>query len=137
MSKAFRPTARPLIACDPYFSVWSFSDNLYDDSTRHWTGARQSLCGALTIDGKPYRFLGLNKIMDHYRGGGATLKQTSVTVNPTTTVYTFTHKACDLKVSFVTPLLMDRLEVLTRPVSYVFYEITPKEEGHTKVQAPS
>lgn len=131
MNKAFRPTARPLMVCDPYFSVWSFSDNLYDDSTRHWTGARQSMCGALLIDGHPYRFLGLNKILDHYRGGSDCLKQTSVTVNPTTTIYTFSHKACDLKVSFVTPLLMDRLEVMTRPVSYVFYEITPKEEGHS------
>ncbi len=131
MSKAFCPTARPLLVCDPYFSVWSFSDNLYDDSTRHWTGTRQSLCGALFIDGHPYRFLGLNKNLDQYRGGSDCLEQTSVTVNPTTTVYTFTHKACDLKVSFVTPLLMDRLEVMTRPVSYVFYEITPKQEGHT------
>jgi len=131
MSKTFRPVATPLLVCDPYFSVWSLSDNLYDDDTRHWTGTRQSMCGALFIDGFPYRFMGLSKVMDNYRCGSKTLKQTSLTVNPTTTVYTFTHKACDLTVTFVTPLLMDRLEVMTRPVSYVFYEITPKEEGHT------
>ena len=129
--KKFRPTAVPLITCDPYFSVWSFDDNLNGDHTRHWTGARQSMCGVLIIDGEVYRFMGLSRIKDQYLSDGKALKQTSVTVNPTSTVYTFTHKACDLTVTFLTPLLMDRLEVMSRPVSYIFYEITPKEEGHT------
>ena len=129
--KTFRPTAVPLITCDPYFSLWSFSDHLNGDQTRHWTGARQSMCGILIIDGVPHRFMGLSRIKDQYLPDGKALKQTSVTVDPTTTVYTFTHKTCDLTVTFLTPLLMDRLEVMTRPVSYIFYEITPKEEGHS------
>ncbi len=131
MKKQFRPTAVPLITCDPYFSVWSFSDNLYDDQTRHWTGARQSMCGLLLIDGIPYRFMGVPSLTGAYVPMGKTMKQTSVTVNPTTTVYTFSHKACDLKVSFYSPLFMDRLEILSRPASYITYEITPKEEGHS------
>ena len=131
MQKTFRPTAIPLMVCDPFFSIWSFSDNLYDDMTRHWTGTRNTLCGYLTIDGEKFRFMGRGESMGAYYGDdGKTLRQTSVTVNPTTTVYTFTHKACELKVTFVTPLLMDRLELLSRPVAYLFYEITPNEEGH-------
>ncbi len=130
MSKNFRPTAIPLIACDPYFSVWSFADKLNEDQVRHWTGRRQSMCGVLLVDGKPYRFMGLASPDASYVPDGKALRQTSVTVNPTTTVYTFTHKACDLKVTFLTPLLLDRPEVFSRPVSYLFYEITPKEEGH-------
>lgn len=135
--KNFRPTAIPLIACDPYFSVWSFADKFNGDTTRHWTGAGHSMCGILTVDGESYRFMGIPGIEGcglgqySYIPNGKALKQTSVKVNPTTTVYTFTHKACDLTVTFVTPLLMDRLEVMTRPVSYIFYEITPREEGHT------
>ena len=131
MSKTFRPTAIPLIACDPYFSVWSFTDQLYNDHTRHWTGQRQSMCGILLIDDQPFRFMGISRITDHYVPEGKTLKQTSVTVTPTSTVYTFTHKACDLKVTFLTPLLLDRPEVMSRPVSYMFYEIAPREEGHS------
>ncbi len=131
MKHAFRPTAIPLITSDPYFSVWSFSDKLNEDHTRHWTGHQQSMYGALLIDGKPFRFMGRAMMLPKYLPDGPVMEQTSVVVNPTTTVYTFSHPACDLKVSFVSPLLMNKLEVLSRPASYIFYEITPKEEGHT------
>lgn len=127
---AFRPTAIPLLTTDPFFSVWSFSDCLTDDHTRHWTGRRQSMMGALFVDGKPYRFMGLTEPFESYFADGPALRQTSVTVTPTSTVYTFSHPLCDLTVTFLTPLLCDRPEVLSRPVSYVFYRIVPVEEGH-------
>jgi hypothetical protein len=127
----FRPTAIPLVANDPYFSIWSFTDNLTDDHTRHWTGVLQSMFGFITIDGEKYRFMGKTAVTDRYFPEGKALEQTDVTVNPTSTVYTFSHPACELRVTFLTPLLLDRPEVFSRPVSYIFYDITPREEGHT------
>ena len=129
--RPFRPTAIPLIACDPYFSVWSFTDRLTGDKTRHWTGAANSLFGTLSIDGEIYCFLGNHDVFDRNLCEEKTLEQVSVTVDPTTTVYRFTHPGCDFKLTFFTPLLMDRPEVLSRPVSYIDYEILPKEKGHT------
>jgi hypothetical protein len=48
----------PLITHDPYFSIWSNTDQLNESVTTHWTGAQQSLLGLVNVDGKTYRFLG-------------------------------------------------------------------------------
>ena len=81
--EAFRPPAVPLISCDPYFSIWSQADHLYDHETTHWTGKPHHLTALLRVDGKSFRLMG---------GASdplAVIKQTSVEVFPTRTVYRF------------------------------------------------
>lgn len=127
----FKPTAVPLIACDPFFDVWAFENELTADHTRHWTGACQSLFGSIRIDGKVFRFMGKSRHSDLiYYAEIPALKQTGLEITPTASIYTFEHEACTLKITFMTPLLPHRLEVMSRPASYVFYEIEPHGEGH-------
>lgn len=59
---SLRAPAVPLVTIDPYTSAWSFSDNLYDESIRHWSGREFPMIGALRVDGEVYRFMGAEKI---------------------------------------------------------------------------
>lgn len=53
--------------------------------------------------------------------------QTSVDVQATQTHYTFTAGPVDLKVDFTAPLLMDNLDLLSRPVNYITYTATSRD----------
>ena len=56
-----RAPAYPLITIDPYTSAWSPSNNLYDSQVMHWTEKDFPFVGVLRVDGKPYRFMGVEQ----------------------------------------------------------------------------
>ncbi|MCI5970474.1 MAG: DUF4965 domain-containing protein [Oscillospiraceae bacterium] len=116
--------AYPLITCDPYFSVWSMCDTLNGDFTRHWTGTQHSMTGIITIDGVPKVFMGR---MCHNPNqnvfGPEKIAQKSVRVTPLKTIYNFADEKIELEVCFFTPLILNNLKLLSRPVSYVSYSV--------------
>lgn len=59
---SLRAPAYPLVTVDPYFSAWHFSDKLYDEPVKHWTGTEYPLIGALRVDGQCYRFMGVESL---------------------------------------------------------------------------
>ena len=113
-----RPPASPLVTVDPYFSIWSMSDEAYADTTRHWTGKAQDLVCAIRVDGKVYRILGAEN--DSFTD---TARQLSLNVLPTRTIYRFLCGKVEVEMTFTTPLLLDRLELLSRPVTYLSWEV--------------
>lgn len=110
----------PLITHDPYFSIWSSTDELAASATRHWTGKPHSLLGLLKVDGAIYRFMG-NAENAPDAGAKSTLlaQQKKVTVNATQTTYELTCGGIDLLLQFTSPLLLNDLQLLARPVSYI------------------
>lgn len=111
-----RPPSVPLVVVDPYFSIWSSADHLTDVPTRHWTGRSHRLTSFVRIDGKAYRVMG-----DEPTDTPA-IKQKSVEVRPTRTVYVFETPGIELTLTFMTPALPDDLMVLSRPVAYLTWE---------------
>ena len=122
-----RTPAVPLVTVDPYLSIWSFADKLYQDTTRHWTGSRQNMLGILTIDGEPFRFMGKLQSDGVYEREPQAIPQADCTVNPLQTVYTFENEQIVLELTFMTPLLLDDLKLCSRPVSYISYAIRPRD----------
>jgi len=125
----FRAPAVPLILNDPFLSIWSFADKLYDTPTRHWTGAKNSMVGMVKYGTKVCRFMGTAAADSNYHYTDAeVIKQKSVEIRPTTTKYVFGNEDITLEVEFISPLLADDLLLLSRPASYISYKIIPKTE---------
>lgn len=115
---ALRPPAVPLVTHDPYMSVWSATDNLADDRTKHWTGAPHGMVGLVRIDGKSYRFMG-----QWYAEMPPFMKQVGLEVLPTRTIYEFEDAGVRMSVTFMSPLLPHDMDVLSRPVTYVTWDV--------------
>ncbi len=60
--------------------------------------------------------------------------QKSVEVQPTQTIYNFTCGPVDMKLTFTAPLLMNDLELLSRPVNYITYEIISNDSRDHEVE---
>ena len=106
-----RPPSVPLITIDPFFSVWSPADRLTARDTTHWTGHANLMVGVATIDGVKYRFMG--------RGPEPAMEQAALKIEACSTEYVFTAGGVQLVVNFTSPLLLDDLELMTRPVVYL------------------
>ena len=122
-----RPPATPLIAHDPYFSVWSFTDNLTASDTVHWTGTAQPMIGIARIDGKPYRFMG------RHPDRMPAMEQTAHTVAATHTTYEFRQGGVTLRLAFFTPAFVDDLDVLSRPVTYLTWTAQSEDGAEHEV----
>ena len=114
--KIKRAASIPLVLHDPFFSIWSSSDQLYGADPVHWSGARQQIRGYLSVDGKTYAFMGDKEFHKE-------LEQKSINVTATATGYEFENESVGLKVRFISPLLLDDMLLVSRPCTYVDFEV--------------
>ena len=106
-----RLPAYPLITVDPFFSIWSRSEKLYEDDTMLWCGQKKRISATVSVDGKTYRFIG--------KGVQPAIEQTDRKVTPYITYYTFKNEQVRLDVRFYTPLLIKELDCLSLPCSFI------------------
>lgn len=123
-----RMPAYPIITIDPYFSVWSFDDKLNNSHTVHWTGKENRITGTVVVDGEKYCFMGKED-------GVKNAEQISVDCTALSTVYKFSCGSAVLTAKFTSPLLIDDLEILSRPVSYLEVIVEGSDKTDVKITA--
>jgi len=112
-----RPPAVPLVTHDPYFSIWAVADKLTETWPRHWTGRPQAMAALLRLDGKTFRLMGPSPRQ------APAMTQKRLTVSPTQTAYVFEEGGVELALTFTSPLLIQDLDVMARPVTYVTADV--------------
>ena len=65
---------------------------------------------------------------------GNTAVQKYADVQPTRTIYGFTCGPVDLELTFMAPLLLDNLELVSRPVNYISYDVKANDGKKHDVQ---
>ena len=109
-----RAPAYPLITIDPFFSVWSQTDKLTDETTKHWTDRPITVLGTATIDGTPLRIIGKTET-----DTTPAMNQVSVDCNAFSTTYVYEDMGVRLTLVFTSPIIPSDLYLLSRPVSYL------------------
>ena len=105
-----RAPSIPLINIDPYFSIWC-QDKLNTCTCVHWTGKPNTIYGTVTVDGKPYRFLGNSE--------DPTIPQTDIQIDALSTKVTFANDEIRLTATFTSPTMANDLYYASRPVAYL------------------
>jgi hypothetical protein len=123
-----RAPAVPLVAYDPYFSIWSPADRLTDAATVHWTGRAQPMTSFIRVDGEAFRLMGPTP------ADTAALTQRSVTISATRTTYEFGNARVRVTFSFLTPSLPSDLDLLSRPVTYLTWTVASSDGKPHRVQ---
>ncbi|MDA3732338.1 DUF4965 domain-containing protein [Niameybacter massiliensis] len=117
----------PIIVHHPYLSLWLPAKELYGACIEHWCGLKRSINGHILIDGKVYRFMGVE-------GGKDVIEQVGIDLTPTSTSFYFENEQISLEVKFTSPLLLDDLELLSRPCTYVCFKVTSKDDQVHDIQ---
>ncbi len=122
-----RAPSIPLITIDPYFSVWSRDEIINFYETEHWTNKPNNIIGTVFIDDKEYLFLGYDRDL-------LKLEQKSIDIDAFSTTVVMENDIISLNLKFTSPVLINDLELLTRPVSYLAVDYRLKDNKNHNVK---
>lgn len=126
MTKRILP-AYPLFVKDPYFSVWTRSEELNESDTAFWTGKIAPMYGFLEVGEEKYCFLGNTE-------GVQKAVQTDLKVTAFSTKYIFEAGRVKLEAEFISPLLPDDLELMACPCCYFRYKVIAPADVKTCIR---
>lgn len=119
--------AYPLFVKDPYFSIWSTTEELNAENPVFWHGEEKPFLGLIKCGDKTYRFMGNDERF-------IKLEQTFIRITAFETVYGFSCDQFDAEISFLSPLPPNDKELLSMPVCYLSYNIIPKIDAEITIE---
>lgn len=117
MKRIDRLPAIPLIASDPYLSIWMPADTMTQTDSIHWSGPVKPLRGRMTVDGAKARWMGV--------GPETEARLEALEVTPTRTCFASVFGGVRLEACFAAPDLPDDLDLLSTPVTLVTLTAAP------------
>jgi hypothetical protein len=115
---SFRAPAVPLFVQTPYLNTWLCGDRLSDEVPKLWNGQIKGMTALLKIDGKAYRLMGMPT------STLPALKQDSIRILPTRTVFEFSQDDLRLSLEFLSPTDPRDLRLLSLPVGLLRAEVS-------------
>lgn len=112
----FRAPAYPLITHDPYFSIWMPHEDPTTMESMHWTQNRMPVNSMIRIDGEVFRLMGTSPAFI------PAAKSTGARVYPTRTVFSFQQNGVEIELTFLSPILVEDLDLASRPLSYISWK---------------
>ena len=112
----FRAPSYPLITHDPYFSIWMNDENPTRTEATHWTQKPMPVRSTIKIDGKAYRLMGKSPVFI------PAAKSTGTQLSPTRTTFLFEQDGLEIKMNFLSPIIIEDLDLVSRPLTYVSWE---------------
>jgi hypothetical protein len=125
---AFHPPSVPLVANNPFLSIWSPADRLTDTDTYHWTRHAHPLVSLIKIDGRVFRLMGTEPVE------APPFPQVSLKVTPTRSIYQFANEQVRVSLTFMTPALPNDLDALSRPLTYLTWQVRSIDRHPHQVQ---
>ncbi len=106
------------------------------DSIKATLKPKGNVIAAWCLDRGGLAFLdyGIDVEAERSRHFTKTAQQTSVTVDPMNTIYTFACGPVNLKLTFTAPAFLDNLELLSRPVNYMTYDVSSNDGSKHDVE---
>ena len=123
--------AYPLFVKDPNFSLWAMCDELNGADIKTWYGEEKPVYGFLKTEEGTFCFLGNYDSVKAY--GVSKAEQLSLEVTSFTTDYIFKAGKAEIKVSFVSPLLLTDVQMLSMPVCYINYSVTGAKSAEVSI----
>ncbi len=115
-NQEFRAPSYPLVTHDPYFSIWINNEVPTQIETTHWSQKPMPVRSVVKIDGKAYRLMGKSPAFEPE----AELIKTNVSATQTT--FTFKQDGAEIVLNFLSPVLIEDLDMVSRPLTYVSWE---------------